>query len=60
MCNKETQTDHTGDILVNLFDKEEFCTGLTNGELLQNMFQLVVPYPDQRREYYWQSLIVNQ
>jgi len=68
MCNKATQTDHTGDIPVDFFNEEQFLnddgkvlyyTGLPNGELLQNMFQLVVPYPGQRREYYWQSLIVT-
>ena len=68
MCDKGTQTDHTGDIPVDFFNEEQFLnddgkvlyyTGLPNGELLQNMFQLVVPYPVQRREYYWQSLIVT-
>ena len=48
------------------FDQEEFIkndqkvkyyTGLPNGELLMEVFKLVVPFPGNKEEWYWKSFI---
>ena len=66
MWDKETQTLYTGELVVDLFNEEEFVkdnqkvkyyTGLPNGELLLEVFKLVVPFPGVKREYYWKSFI---
>ena len=66
MWDKETKTLYTGELVVDLFNEEEFVkdnqkvkyyTGLPNGELLLEVFKLVVPFPGVKREYYWKSFI---
>ena len=32
-------------------------TGLPNGELLMEVFKLVVPFPGNKEEWYWKSFI---
>jgi len=65
MWDKETQTVYTGE-LVDFFNEDEFrkddqkvkyFTGFPNGELLVEVFKLVVPFPGTKREYYWKSFI---
>ena len=66
MWNKETQTVSTGKLVIDFFDEEEFIkddqkvkyyTGLSNGELLMEVFKLVVPFPGNKKEYFWKSFI---
>ena len=65
--DQQTETDHTGDLPVDIFEEEHFLkddgkvlyyTGLPNGELLSSVFQLVIPYPGTSRKYYWSSFVV--
>ena len=67
-CDQQTETEHTGDILVDIFEEEHFLknddqvlyyTGLSNGELLSSVFQLVIPYPGTSRKYYWSSFVMT-
>ena len=37
--------------------KVKYYTGLPNGELLMEVFKLVVPFPGNKREYYWKSFV---
>ena len=66
--NKQTGTEHTGDIPVDIFEEEHFLknddkvlyyTGLPNGELLSSVFRLVIPYPGTSRKYYWSSFVMT-
>ena len=66
LWDKETQTKHTGNLVVDFFGEDDFTsddekvkyyTGLPNGELLREVFKLVVPFPGTKREYYWKSFI---
>ena len=59
MWDKETQTVSTGELVIDFFDEEEFVkddqkvkyyTGLSNGELLMEVFKLVVPFPGNKKE----------
>ena len=67
-CDQQIETEHTGDIPVNIFEEEYFLknddqvlyyTGLSNGELLSSVFQLVIPYPGTSRKYYWSSFVMT-
>ena len=67
-CDQQTETEHTGDIPVDIFEEEHFLknddqvlyyTGLSNGELLSSVFQLVIPYPGTSRKYYWSSFVMT-
>ena len=53
MWDKETQTVSISELVIDFFDEEEFVkdnqkvkyyTGLSNGELLMEVFKLVVPF----------------
>ena len=53
-----TQTDHTGTLPNDFFDEEYFTnnddkfhyyTGLPNKDVLESVFELVVPFPGARR-----------
>ena len=66
--DQQTETIHKGDLPIDFFDEETFIkdngkvlyyTGLPKGELLQSVFELVIPYPGQSRGYYWRSFIVT-
>ena len=66
MWDKEVQTEYTGELVVDFFNQEEFLkndqkvkyyTSLPNGELLVEVFKLVVPFPGNKTEYYWKSFI---
>ena len=66
MWDKETRTVYAGELVVDFFDEDEFVkdkqkvkyyTGLPNGELLMEVFKLVVPFPGTKREYYWKSFV---
>ena len=66
--DKETQTDHTGKLPNDFFDEEYFTnnddkicyyTGLPNKEVLESVFELVVPFPGMKKEYYWRSFIMT-
>ena len=55
--DKETQTMSTGELVVDFFDEQEFVkddqkvkyyTGLPKGELLMEVFKLVIPFPANR------------
>jgi len=39
-------------------DKVKYYTGLPSGELLKEVFKLVVPFPGTKREY-WKSFIAT-
>ena len=65
LWDKETQTVHTGELVADFFNEEElikdnqkvkYYTGLPNGELLMEVFKLV-PFPGNKREYYWKSFV---
>ena len=67
-CDQQTETEHTGDIPVDIFEEEYFLknddqvlyyTGLSNGELLSSVFQLVISYPGTSRKYYWSSFVMT-
>ena len=64
--DEETQTVYTGELVADFFNEEElikdnqkvkYYTGLPNGELLMEVFKLVVPFPGNKREYYWKSFV---
>lgn len=63
MWDKETQTVHTGELVADFFNEElikdhqkvKYYIGLLNGELLMEIFKLAVPFPGNKREYYWKS-----
>ena len=66
LWDKEVQTECTGELVGDFFDQEEFIkndqkvkyyTGLPNGELLMEVFKLVVPFPGNKEEWYWKSFI---
>ena len=66
LWDKEVQTECTGELVGDFFNQEEFIkndqkvkyyTGLPNGELLMEVFKLVVPFPGNKEEWYWKSFI---
>lgn len=54
---------HTGELVADFFNEElikdhqevKYYIGLPNGELLMEIFKLAVPFPGNKREYYWKS-----
>ena len=67
-CHKETETEHKGDLPFDFFDEAYFTnddhkvcyyTGLPNGEMLLSTFELVIPLPGLKREYYWRSYLIT-
>jgi len=67
-CSKEPQTEQMGDLVIDLFDEDDFTsddekvkyyTGLPSRELRREVFKLVVPFPGTKRMYYWQSFIAT-
>ena len=66
-CDKQTETEHKGDLPIDFFDERCFTsddkvcyyTGLPNRELLLSVFELVIPLPGLRREYYWRSYLIT-
>ena len=68
VSDKETQTEHQGDLPIEFFDEgyftnddQKICyyTGLPNKEILLGVFELVIPLPGLKREYYWKSYLVT-
>ena len=68
VCHKETETEHRGDLPVDFFDERYFTndnhkvsyyTGLPNREMLLSVFELVIPLPGLKREYYWRSYLIT-
>ena len=68
VSDKETETEHQGDLPLDLFDEgyftndnQKICyyTGLPNKEILLSIFELVIPLPGLKREYYWKSYLVT-
>ena len=66
LWDKEVQTECTGELVGDFFNQEElikndqkvkYYTGLPNGELLMEVFKLVVPFPGSKEEWYWKSFI---
>ena len=67
-CDKQTETEYQGDLPTDFFDENYFTnddnkicyyTGLPNGEMLQSVFELVIPLPGLKREYYWRSFLIT-
>ena len=68
VSDKETETEHQGDLPIEFFDEgyftnddQKICyyTGLPNKEILLGVFELVIPLPGLKREYYWKSYLVT-
>ena len=68
VSDKETETEHQGDLPFDFFDEGYFTnddqkvcyyTGLPNKEILLSIFELVIPLPGLKREYYWKSYLVT-
>ena len=66
--DQQTETEHTGDIAIDIFEEEKFLkddgnmlyyTGQSNGEISSSVFQLVTPYPGNSRQNYWSSFIMT-
>ena len=66
LWDKEVQTECIGELVGDFFIKEEFIkndqkvkyyTSFPNGELLMEVFKLVVPFPGNKEEWYWKSFI---
>ena len=66
--DQQTETEHTGDIAIDIFEKEHFLkdddkvlyyTGLSDGELLSSVFQLVTPYPGTSHKYYCSTFVMT-
>ena len=66
LWDREVQTECTGELVGDFFNQEElikndqkvkYYTGLPNGELLMEVFKLVVPFPGNKEEWYWKSFI---
>ena len=68
VSDKETETEHQGDLPIEFYDEgyftnddQKICyyTGLPNKEILLGVFELVIPLPGLKREYYWKSYLVT-
>ena len=68
VSDKETETEHQGDLPIEFFDEgyftnddQKICyyTGLPNKEILLGVFELVIPLPGLKRDYYWKSYLVT-
>ena len=66
--HRTSKLEHTGDLPTDIFEEENFLkdddkvlyyTGLPDGELLSNVFQLVSPYPGTTHKYYWSSFVMT-
>ena len=61
LWDREVQTECTGELVGDFFNQEfikndqkvKYYTGLPNGELLMEVFKLVVPFPGNKEEWYW-------
>ena len=67
-CHKETETEHKGDLPFDFFDEAHFTnddhkvcyyTGLPNREMLLSIFELVIPLPGLKKEYFWRSYLIT-
>jgi len=67
-CDKKIETEHVGNLPIDFFSEELFLTddhkvtcytGLPDADLLSSVFELVIPFPDSRKGYYWESFIMT-
>ena len=66
--DQQTETEHTGVLPADFFSEDYFSnndqkicyyTRLPNKEVLVSVFELVVPYPGARKDYYWRSFVIT-